>query len=357
MFDRIRIKDQAKTALRRRYWIVVLVAVIVGLLGGSLANGLTTDANINLNRNFNDSSVTTDTDTILPDAGIWDTDTPENPWLDQGDNGWEQPNDSHADRGFSAADLWADIQDGLRDLGDEMGVTLSFILGIVAIAAIFALIGGTLFAIFVSNVMTVSGHGWMLRHLRGEDVGVGETFAAFRIYKPSVVAMLVRGIYICLWGLLLVIPGIIAGYAYSMVPYIIYENPNLTAHQAIKISRKMTKGYKADLFVLSLSFIGWKFLSGITGGLVGIFWANPYMGLTHAGAYEDLKWKAIQSGKLTWEDFGQLPPPPLDPFAPVWGDVSSSTVEGDPAPQPVWGAPSPAPEQTTPWNNPTDTPW
>ena len=187
--------------------------------------------------------------------------------------------------------------------------------------------------------------------------------------------MLVRSIYVWLWSLLFIIPGIVKGYAYSMTPYIIYENPNLSADRAIKMSKIMTDGYKGDLFVLNLSFIGWKFLSGITGGLVGIFWSNPYMGLTHAGAYEDLKWKAIQSGKLTWEDFGQVPPPPVDPFAdnggnPVssWGNPAPQQPWSNPAPQQPWGTPAPQqpawgeppatpPQQPTTWNNPTDMRW
>jgi len=189
-------------------------------------------------------------------------------------------------------------------------------------------------------------------------VGVGETFAGFRIYKPSVVTMLIRGIYIWLWSLLFIIPGVIMRYAYSMTPYIIYENPNLTANQAIKMSKTMTDGYKGDLFVLSLSFIGWKLLSLITGGLVGLFWTNPYIGLTHAGVYEDLKWKAIQSGKLDWTDFGQMPPPPDDPFEDAWSDPTApqQPAWGNPAPpQPTWG--NPAPQQPDAWNDPPDFRW
>ena len=315
MFDRIRIKEMAKTALKRSYWVAVLVAVLVGLLGGNLAGGLTAGDGVNVNLNASDNAaMNIHTDTDSPDAGIWDPAVPENPWMDGGDNVWDRYEESYTEEDFSVADLWEDIQIGLQELGDELGVTLTFLLGLVAVLAILAIVCGTLFTVFVGNVMTVSGHGWMLRHWRSEDVGVGEAFAGFRIYKPSVVTMLVRSIYVWLWSLLFIIPGIVKGYAYSMTPYIIYENPNLSADRAIKMSKIMTDGYKGDLFVLNLSFIGWKFLSGITGGLVGIFWSNPYMGLTHAGAYEDLKWKAIQSGKLTWEDFGQVPPPRWTPL-------------------------------------------
>lgn len=358
MFDRVRIKENAKTALRRRYWIVVLAAVIVGLLGGSLAGGLTDSGSVKLTNRleglFEDN---TDIDTV-PDAGVWDPDMgAANPWEDYGD-GYYYGDDDYADgEDMALGDIWATfkqelntiLEDFSREIGVDLRTGIAVIAGVVIAILLIAVLFALLLKVLVGNVMTVGGHGWMLRHLRGEDVGVGEVFAAFRIYKPTVVTMLVRGIYVWLWSLLFVIPGIIAGYAYSMVPYIIYENPNLTANQAIALSRKMTKGYKFDLFVLNLSFIGWVFLSAITGGIVGIFWSNPYMGLTHAGVYEDLKWKAIQAGKLTWADFGQLPPPAADPIADVWGT---------PATQAAWdNTETPAEPAPTVWNNPTDVRW
>lgn len=369
MFDRVRIKEMAKTALKRRYWIAVLVAVIIGLLGGSLAGGMT-DGGLDLNLNVN-----------LPESNIdVNNDIPmDNPWVDNNDAVWDQyeNGDPTYDENYTLSDIWADfvtewnaiMDEFSADLGVDLQSALAIFFGVLILIAVIALVFASLFTILVSNVMTVGGHGWMLRHWRGEEVSVGETFAGFRIYKPSVLTMLVRGIYIWLWSLLFIIPGIVKGYAYSMTPYIIYENPNLTANEAIKMSKKMTDGYKGDLFVLSLSFIGWKFLSGVTGGLVGIFWANPYMGLTHAGVYEDLKWKAIQSGKLTWEDFGQLPPPPADPFENTWsnptnpygGGWSAPAPQqpwGNPAPQqPAWDNPAPTPQQPNTWNDPSHMRW
>lgn len=358
MFDRVRIKEMAKTALKRCYWAAVAVAVLVGLLGGSLAGGLTQGQSSSLNLN---DVVNVDTDTDLDtdfnydddySDGVWGQ--PDNPWEDQGGNVWE---DHTYDEDQSLAEIWeefkAEFNAIMEELADEMGFSfhmgLSIFIGVLIAIALIVLLLVSLYTIFVGNVMTVGGHGWMLRQWRGENAGVGEAFASFRIYKPTVVTMLVRDIYVWLWSLLFVIPGVIKAYAYSMTPYIIYENPNISANQAIKMSKKMTDGYKGDLFVLNLSFIGWVLLSAITGGLVGIFWANPYMGLTHAGVYEDLKWKAIQSGKLTWEDFGQTPPPPADPFQNAWGNPAPQQPWGNPAPQqPFWE--QPAPQQ--PWGNP-----
>ena len=344
MFDRVRIKDNAKTALRRRYWAVIAVAAIVGLLGGSLAGAGTGTGSLNLNvdRFFNQDA---DVDTDYEDGYGNPWEQPEDQWGQSGGTVWD---DAAAQEDLSLAEIWqnfvaewnAIIDDFSRELGFDLQMGLSIFVGVLIVIVVLIIIAAALYTIFLSNVISVGGHGWMLRHLRGEDVGIGEITAAFRIYKPAMVTMLVRDVYVWLWSLLLFFPGIIAHYAYLLVPYIIYENPNLTANQAIKMSRTMTKGYKFDLFVLNLSFIGWDILSGITGGVVGIFWTNPYKGLAFAGAYDDLKWKAIQTGALTWADFGQLPPPPADPFTEVWGAPASPA---EPAP--------------AVWQNPTDVRW
>ena len=126
------------------------------------------------------------------------------------------------------------------------------------------------------------------------------------VTAAAVLAMLLRGVYTFLWSLLFLIPGIVKSYAYSMVPYIIYENPNLTAKQAIALSCKLTDGYKWDLFILDLSFIGWNLLSAITGGILGILYVYPYMGVTHATVYEHLKQSALTGGRVTYLDFDQV---------------------------------------------------
>ena len=75
------------------------------------------------------------------------------------------------------------------------------------------------------------------------------------------------------------------------------------------MSEIMTTGAKGDLFVFELSYIGWAFLTMFTCGILGILYVNPYQATAHACIYDSLKDTAIRSGKLTWDDFGQLPPP------------------------------------------------
>ena len=109
-------------------------------------------------------------------------------------------------------------------------------------------------------------------------------------YKSMVKTMFFRDLYVFLWTLLLVIPGIVKAYQYMMIPYLLAENPEMTKEQAFAESKRMMSGQKWRAFVLDLSFIGWEILSLLTFGLVGIFYVNPYRDSTHAALYEKLRY-------------------------------------------------------------------
>ena len=176
--------------------------------------------------------------------------------------------------------------------------------------------GGFLYVTLVGNVIRTGKEGWYLRYGRGEYPSVGELFAGFRIYTPCMLTGLLRDLFVFLWSLLFVIPGIVMGYAYSMTGYIIYENPNLSPSRALQISKAMTAGYKGELFVFDLSYLGWNLLSGLTLGLLGIFYVNPYYDAAHAGIYETLRDSALRRGILRPEDFGTPSPPASSPVPP-----------------------------------------
>lgn len=116
----------------------------------------------------------------------------------------------------------------------------------------------------------------------------GALFTPFKQYARTVGAVLLVFVYTLLWTLLLVIPGIIKAYSYSMTFYILRENPEMTAGDAITASQKMMDGHKMDLFLLSLSFIGWAILASITFG-IGYLWLIPYIYTAYAAFYETLK--------------------------------------------------------------------
>ena len=110
-------------------------------------------------------------------------------------------------------------------------------------------------------------------------------------YRNVVWVMFCRDIFIFLWTLLLIVPGIVKSYEYRMVPYILAENPDLSREEVFALSKRMMDGDKMNTFILDLSFIGWAILTILTCGLVGIFYYQPYLALTEAALYQTLKKK------------------------------------------------------------------
>ncbi|MDR0810776.1 MAG: DUF975 family protein [Paludibacter sp.] len=99
---------------------------------------------------------------------------------------------------------------------------------------------------------------------------------------------LLVGVYTFLWSLLLYVPCIIKGISYSMTPYILKDHPELKNNAAIELSMAMMEGKKWKFFLLQLSFIGWAILAAIPFG-IGVFWLQPYMSVTKAAFYEEIK--------------------------------------------------------------------
>ena len=122
----------------------------------------------------------------------------------------------------------------------------------------------------------------------GREAKIEKVFNGFKVnFVKSILLYLLMGIFIALWSLLLVIPGIIKGFSYAMAPYILAENPEMSPLDAITESKRMMHGHKFDLFVLYLSFIAWIFLVYITLGIAAIY-VGPYMELTVANFYKSL---------------------------------------------------------------------
>lgn len=107
-----------------------------------------------------------------------------------------------------------------------------------------------------------------------------------------VVGVLYTVIIAVLSVLTLGIAGVIFSYAYRMVPYLMYDYPELTPREALRISREMMRGYKWDLFVLDITFIGWILLAILTLG-IGLVFVTPYMQTASALFYDDLRVKTI----------------------------------------------------------------
>ena len=149
---------------------------------------------------------------------------------------------------------------------------------------------GQLIGLLLSIMTTIWSVGFTvfcLRATRGRPVAISNLMDGFTVFLRVLVLTILIGIFTFLWTLLFIIPGIVAAFRYAMAPYIMAENPNLTASQAIELSKQMMDGRKGDLFVLNLSFIGWGLLAGLTCG-IGLLWLNPYMLMANAAFYRSV---------------------------------------------------------------------
>ncbi|MGV8906788.1 MAG: DUF975 family protein [Acetobacterium sp.] len=180
----------------------------------------------------------------------------------------------------------------------SVGAAALAMLIIIAVSAASSFLMG-IGTILLTPPILVGLYYFSLSIYRGESPTIETMFSSgFRNYGRKLGGMLWMYLFIYLWSLLFIIPGIIKSIAYSMTPYILGDHPNVTAKEALKISMRMTEGYKGDIFVMYLSFVGWLILSSITLGLVGIFYSYPYMYISFAGLYEELKNHALETGTV-----------------------------------------------------------
>ena len=120
--------------------------------------------------------------------------------------------------------------------------------------------------------------------IRGERPQFSVLFSRFQIFGKALGLYLLTGLFVFLWSLLFIVPGIIASYRYAMAPYLLAEYPEMGVMEAITRSKEMMSGYKGRLFCLNLSFIGWSLLCAFTFG-IGYLWLNPYMRAAEAAFY------------------------------------------------------------------------
>lgn len=157
-----------------------------------------------------------------------------------------------------------------------------------ALLAYLAIAGSILATVqfILSGTVQLGYCKYLLKLYDGQDGDIHDLFSEFHRFADGFILSLLTSIYIILWSLLCVIPGIVAAYKYAMAPFILQENPGMKPSEAITASKEMMDGRKMELFLLSLSFIGWTFLSVLTLG-IGYLWLNPYMNAAYAAFYRE----------------------------------------------------------------------
>lgn len=234
-WTRAELKIRAKAAVKMYYWKMVLVALILSMIGGG-ASGV----------------------------------------------GSRSASDNSAGSGASS------MFEGINMQVAMIAVIIVLVVVVIALA----------FSVFVFNVLEVGCRGFFSRSMT-EDPELGLIADGFtQNYWNCVKTQFLKSLFIGLWSLLFVIPGVIKAYEYRMVPYLLAEHPEMSSGEIFARSKEMMQGNKWDTFVLDISFVGWVLLSGITLGILYIFWVGPYIAATDAALYHRI------SGKDTYGNGG-----------------------------------------------------
>jgi hypothetical protein len=246
MWTRALLKTNAKASLRTNYWRVFAICLAALFLTGELGNGSNSvTAHYSVQSGFQ----------FLPIAPLYT--------------------------------LWA------LSARAALGVGLA------------ALLLGLIWVIFVAPVLEVGRCRAMMESRVGKPP-FETLFAGFGPqYKNIVKGRFYANLRICLYALLLVIPGIIKSYEYFFVPYLLAENPALSPARAAALSRRMTDGEKWNIFVLQLSFLGWFILGALTFG-IGRFFVEPYYQATMAELYAAMRAKAFALGYTDAQELGDF---------------------------------------------------
>ena len=228
----------ARNALTNKWLIAVAVGLVASILGGIGSNGPEFKVNIdgsNISMNFN-----------LAGQTIYST----------GTNG---------------------------GLNSEVGAFIVGSLGFIMIAALFMAV----IYFVLGSIVGVGYAKYNLNLVDKKNAAFETLFEYFSHWKTTTIARSLRALYVFLWSLLFIIPGIVAGFSYAMTDYILAEDPELTADEAISQSKSLMMGNKWRFFCLQFSFIGWDILATLAFG-IGHLWLTPYKQAAYAAFYREV---------------------------------------------------------------------
>ena len=162
-------------------------------------------------------------------------------------------------------------------------IYLAIAMGVSSVTAV-----GWIAAIIISGPLAIGYYAVALKIFADEPIELPMLFDGFKNFTNSFFLYFTNQLFVFLWSLLLIVPGIVKQYAYSMSYYIMIENPGMSPTEARLQSQIMMQGNKWRLFCLDFSFLGWIILSGLTLGILTL-WIMPYMETAHAAFYNEIK--------------------------------------------------------------------
>lgn len=258
MWVRSELKERGKSTFKRFYWKSVLVCFIYLLLATGIGSGVTNRISDSYESNIN---------------SVYDN---------------NEYYDDDFEQGIS------DFENATEELFN--GGLLVLFAGILVVIIIV----GFIIKLLIVYPIEIGKNNFFMG-IREEEKTLDSLIFVYKSgkLKNTIITMFMKGLFQFLWSLLFVIPGIIKSYEYRMIPYILSENPEISRQRAFEISKQMMKGNKWNTFVLDLSFLGWEILSGITMGILGIFYVDPYVQSTNAELYACLREDALKNGYVS----------------------------------------------------------
>lgn len=160
----------------------------------------------------------------------------------------------------------------------------------------------TIIQVVVEGILSMACINVYIKMSRSpEKVGFNSFIEGFNNWARALLASLWKYLWVAIWSMLFIIPGIVKSIAYSQMYFILTEYPEVSVTKSMRISMIITKGHKGDLFITYLSFLGWAILCGLTLG-IGSLWLTPYMNMTLINAYHAMMKEALERGIIKPED-------------------------------------------------------
>jgi len=177
--------------------------------------------------------------------------------------------------------------------GNDIGLIV-LLIAVFMIVFLVVLAVAFLISAFLLNPLEVGTKRFFLANLHMPAEVREVAFGYDHCYRNIVKILFFRDLFLFLWGLLFVIPGVVKAYEYRMIPYLLAEHPEMTRQEVFAASKAMMRGQKWRAFILDLSFLGWEILSVFTLGLLEVFYVSPYRSMTNAALYEALAYGSGQ---------------------------------------------------------------
>ncbi len=285
MWTRKELKTRGKQTFKLNYWKTVLISILLAaILGGMSGAGAAGSGSSALVGSSDEAAYNYEEDgssvTITGEDGTQIT-LPNIPGLDSEDITIGQAQGT-----------------GNIKIPTYFGVAMVavFLIVFLVIALVAILVNAFLF-----NPLEVGARRFFTQNLHTAAEVKEVAYGYDHGYKNIVKTLLLRDIYLILWFLLFIIPGIIKAYEYRMIPYILADHPEMPAKEAFARSKALMSGQKWRAFVLDLSFFGWDILSLLTLGMLGIFYVGPYHNMTNAALYEALEYGGWRQESVVWD--------------------------------------------------------